>query len=129
MTLREQLGASIRDLRRRRGLSLDDVQSETGLPAASLSRWETGAAKNGVPVDKLELLAKIYGYGVRIDLVRGLDGARVAVVENSSPKIVAALDELESLLAGADAATVDRVIFAARFAVTQSAAERKASSE
>lgn len=59
-----KLGTFLKDLREKRGLSLKDVEKETGIPNAYLSQLETGARKKLPDPERLRLIADCYNVSV-----------------------------------------------------------------
>jgi len=54
----DSVGARLAVLRKRKGWSVHDVAKFTGIPATTLSDYETD--RSPVPADRLEILARLY---------------------------------------------------------------------
>lgn len=66
---RRTLGKRLHMLRFDAGWTLREVETKTGIPQATLARWEKAKGNEYPPVDRLELLAGLYGVS-REDLLR-----------------------------------------------------------
>lgn len=58
---RKELGLRLHTLRYDRGWKLIDVETKTGIPQSTLSRWERARGKGYPDVERLAILADLYG--------------------------------------------------------------------
>ena len=70
----QKIGAFLKELRRERGLTQEDLAEEVGVARRTVSRWETG--RSLPDLDLLPRLAELY----QVDLRELLDGQRQAAV-------------------------------------------------
>ncbi len=58
-------GQFLKDLRERKGLSLDEVEEATGIPNAYLCQLETGARKKLPAPERLRIIADYYNVSIQ----------------------------------------------------------------
>lgn len=61
---RRDLGLRLQLLRISRRWKLTDVSERTGIPTSTLSRWERGSGKHYPDLERLMVLAELYGVNV-----------------------------------------------------------------